>query len=339
MKIAIHHSKNSYSQYWIEYCERRNIDFKIVNCYSLDIIQQLEDCDALLWHWIFWRSCDIVFAKNLLYSLELAGKKVYPDIRSCQFYDDKVGQKYLSESLKLPLVNSYVFCNKEDALKWISTIDFPIVFKLKGGAGSSNVKLIKSKSQAKRLVKKSFGRGFSPSNRIANLQDRTSRFERERSLHAFIQIIKGAIRVFFPDKNTRLRQTEKAYVYFQDYIPDSDFDIRVVVIGNRAFAIKRLVRKNDFRASGSGIKIYDPEMISKDYIQLAFNINDKLKMQSVAFDFIKTPQEILLLEFSYCWSLDSFGKHPGYWTKNGDWIQGKFNPADFIIEDLLETLN
>jgi glutathione synthase/RimK-type ligase-like ATP-grasp enzyme len=51
---------------------------------------------------------------------------------------------------------------------------------------------------------------------------------------------------------------EKNYVYFQDFIPQNDFDIRIIVIGKRAFAIKRMVRKGDFRASGSGNIKYDP---------------------------------------------------------------------------------
>lgn len=337
MKIAIHHRENSYSEYWIQYCKDKNIDFKIINCYDTDIIQQVEDCDIILWHWIFWHSRDIIFAKQLLLSLELSGKRVYPNIRSCQFYDDKIGQKYLLESLKLPLVKSYVFFYKQDAIRWINEAVFPKVFKLKGGAGSSNVMLVKSKLQALRLVRKSFNSGFSPSNRMENLKNRISRFNNNRSFASFLHVLKGIIRLLYPSSHSRFRNREKAYVFFQDFIPDNDSDIRVVVIGNRAFAIKRQVRKNDFRASGSGIKIYNPENIPYNYIQLAFDLNNKLKMQSVAFDFIKGPNGILLLEISYCWALDSFGKHPGYWTNDGVWHPGKFCPADFIIENMINS--
>lgn len=46
MKIAIHHSKGSFSERWITYCQKKGIDYKIVNCYESDIINQLKDCDA-----------------------------------------------------------------------------------------------------------------------------------------------------------------------------------------------------------------------------------------------------------------------------------------------------
>ena len=42
---------------------------------------------------------------------------------------------------------------------------FPKVFKLRGGAGAANVKLVKSKRDFIKLINKAFGRGFSQFNR------------------------------------------------------------------------------------------------------------------------------------------------------------------------------
>ena len=46
MKIAIHYSVHSDSKYWIEYCREKGIDYKIVDCYQSDIIDQLSDCEG-----------------------------------------------------------------------------------------------------------------------------------------------------------------------------------------------------------------------------------------------------------------------------------------------------
>ena len=43
--IAIHKS-SGFAERWIAYCQQENIDYKIVNCYDSDIIEQLKDCDA-----------------------------------------------------------------------------------------------------------------------------------------------------------------------------------------------------------------------------------------------------------------------------------------------------
>lgn len=336
MKIGIHYRENSFSSYWIDYCKKMAIDFKVVNCYASDIINQTKDCDIVLFHWVQWNSKDILLAKQILYSLEQAGKLVYPDIHTCLLFDDKVGQKYISEAMGLPLVPSYVFYSESEALKWVNTEKFPKVFKLRGGAAASNIKLVNSRKHARKLIRKAFRSGFSPSSRTSNLHDRFINLKKLPTVRNFIHFCKGIIRLFFPSFHDRMRPREKAYVLFQDFIEDQTFDIRVVVIGNRAFGIKRNNRKNDFRASGSGDKEYDKNVIAPEYIKLAFDLNAKLKMQSVAFDFIGRPDHIRMIEFSYTWALDSFGKHPGYWDNNLNWIEGKFIPADFIIKDLIK---
>ena len=50
MKIAIHHRSGSFSDQWIEYCKEKSIDYKIVNAYDSNIIEQVKDCDAFMWH-------------------------------------------------------------------------------------------------------------------------------------------------------------------------------------------------------------------------------------------------------------------------------------------------
>ena len=46
MKIAIHKS-GGFSERWINYCQKNNIDYKIVNAYDSDIIKQMADCDDI----------------------------------------------------------------------------------------------------------------------------------------------------------------------------------------------------------------------------------------------------------------------------------------------------
>ena len=160
IKIGIHHCKGSYSEEWIEYCKKQNIAYKLVNAYHTDIVKHLDDCDVFMWHHHQGNPKDVLFAKQLLFSLDQAGKLVYPDTASTWHFDDKLGQKYLLEALKLPLIPSFAFYTKNEALDWASQYRFPAVFKLRGGAGSSNVRLVKSKAEAVSLINKAFGRGF-----------------------------------------------------------------------------------------------------------------------------------------------------------------------------------
>lgn len=339
MKIAIHKRVGSFSDRWIDYCERKRIPYKIVNCYDSDIVSQLNDCAGLMWHWDQNDYKAVLFARQLTFALEKKQIKVFPDVNTALHFDDKVGQKYLLEAINAPLVNSHVFYSKRDALKWINTVKFPKVFKLRGGAGSVNVRLVNTKTEAKILAKKAFGSGFSPINKWTRLKDRIWDFKRDQSLLAIRGVLSGFVRLIIPLELERFSHKEKGYIYFQDFIPKNDFDTRMVVVGERCFGIRRYCRKGDFRASGSGLLAYDKHFFDKEIIEQSFKIAKELKSQSLAFDFIWEDSNLKIIEISYCYSMgSSYDDCHGYWDKNLEWLDKEVNPQIFIIEDFIKSL-
>lgn len=337
MRIAIHHRPSSYSGLWIEYCQKHNIQFKIVDAYANDILEQIADCDAFMWHFHHKIFKDNLFAKQLVYVIqEKLGKNIYPDFDTCWHYDDKIGQKYLLQALDIPIVPTYIFYTKNDALRWIRQTTFPKIFKLRSGEDSKNVRLVKSRFQAKHIIRKSYSSGFQKNSHIARIKERWLQYRKgECTLKWFIKGI-----VTFYSYKERFNKEEIGYVYFQDFIPDNNFDIRVFVVGNRAVAVKRINRPNDFRASGSGNMIFDKSQIDERFIKTAFSLNQKLKMQSVTFDFLLNYDgQILLSEISYNCGLKNSEKYPGYWTEDLQWHKcDKFNISDWIIENLIERI-
>lgn len=340
MKIAIHKRKGSFSDRWILYCEQNNIPFKVVNCYDTNIIEQLRDCKALMWHHHHGNYKDTLFAKGLLFSLEQAGVRVFPDFNTSWHFDDKVGQKYLMESINAPVVPTYIFYDKKTALEWISSTTFPKVFKLRGGAGSANVKLIQTKEQAKKLVKRAFNKGFPLNNRIYGLKETYRKLRQTPDIKTVILAMKVMVRFVFPKHKTdHLLADQKGYVYFQDFIPKNDFDDRIIIIGAKAIAIRRYNRENDFRASGSGIIKHDPTLFNKESIKIAFDITKKLNAKSLAFDFIyNEDNKPLVVEISYTYSQGAaYDNCPGYWDEKLNWHEDQVDPQRFIIEDFLNT--
>ena len=99
MKIAIHNSETGFHPRWISYCKSKSIDYKLVNCYDSNIIKQLNDCNALMWHHSPTKPEDILFAKQLLFSIQYSGIIAFPDFSTNWHFDDKIGQKYLFEAL------------------------------------------------------------------------------------------------------------------------------------------------------------------------------------------------------------------------------------------------
>lgn len=337
MKVAIHHFENSFSQRWIEYCEENNINYTLIDCFSSNVIKQMVEFDVLMWHWSQEDPKAMLIAKNLTKAIESMGKKVFPDFNTVWHFDNKISQKYLLEALNVPLVSSYVFYSENEALEWAKNTKFPKVFKLKGGAGSINVKLIKNSSSAKKIIKKAFSKGFGSSGRTELFKNRIWHFKRDKDLNSFVGILKGVRRLFLKSNLERFSGREKGYVYFQDFVPNNDSDTRIIVIGNRAFAIKRMVRKGDFRASGSGlIKYINDETIDKKCLEIAFETSKKLKSQCLAFDFIYDGNSPLIVEISYGFSIGAYDSCPGYWDKHLIWHEGYFVPQHFMIQNILK---
>ena len=330
MKIAIHHTEVSFSDRWVSYCVQKNISYKLVDCYKDNIIQQLSDCDALMWHFHNASPKDTLFAKQLLNSVAASGKKIFPDYNTMWHFDDKVGQKYLLEAVAAPMVTSYVFYTKKEAIEWVNSTGFPKVFKLRSGASSSNVRLVKSRQEAARLVNQAFGKGFSQYDPWPNFTERIRKFKHGKA--SLFNVFKGFIRLFYTTEFAKVAGNEKGYIYFQDFIPGNDCDVRIIVIGQKAFAMQRMVRENDFRASGSGITFYKRELFDEQTVKIAFDLTRQLNAQCLAFDFVYKEGAPLILEISYGFAIQVYDACEGYWDSEMNWHKGKFIPQNWMVD-------
>ncbi|TCP20755.1 ATP-grasp domain-containing protein [Rhodovulum adriaticum] len=337
MKIAIHDSPNGFHPRWRAYCQELGIPFKRVDCHASDIIEQLADCDGLMWHHSQGNPRDLIAAKAVLSALEHAGVPVFPDWRTGWHFDDKVAQKYLFEAIGAPLVPTWVFLDRQSALDWVEKTDFPKVFKLRGGAGSANVRLVRSRGEARRLVRQAFGRGFPNYDAWGSLKERWRRVRLGKASPA--EVAKGVARLVHPPTFSRVLGRERGYAYFQEFMPDNASDTRIIVIEGKAFALKRFVRAGDFRASGSGDFAYGREEFDERCVRIAFDVTDRLGASCAAYDFVfdaeKTP---LLVEISYGFLPDGYDACPGYWTPDLTWHPGAFNPQGWMVEALLEQI-
>lgn len=334
--LAIHGNRSGYSQYWIDYCRRKNVPHKVVNCYDNDIVEQVRDCSALLWHYSHSDPRDVVIARQILFAHEHAGIKVFPDFRTAWHFDDKVGQKYLFEALDLPRMRSYVFVELGPALEWAKKAEYPKVLKLRHGASSSCVRLVRSERQARRIIKRAFWRGYPVYSPWWNLKERFNKAKLGTS--DAVHVAKGFGRFLYPPRFSRILGPQNGYVLFQDFAPGNDSDVRIVVIGDKAFGARRWVRPGDFRASGSGRISYEPDLIDVEYVALAFQLVERLSCRCLAFDFVrKQDGSLAVIEVSYGFGWK--GNSPGYWDSSLQWHVTDFRPEEWMIDLVLESVN
>jgi hypothetical protein len=236
------------------------------------------------------------------------------------------------------MVGTHIFYHKEDALQWIESTTFPKVFKLRCGSGSANVKLAENKTRARHLVNQAFGSGFHPVDPVGRLKERLWLLKRDQNLEAVKKIAGGIARLVVPKEAEKFAAMEKGYVYFQDYVPGNEYDTRLIVVGDRCFGLRRYCRTGDFRASGSGLFSYNPDLIDLGMVELSFDTARKLGVQSVAFDLLIDQGKPKIIEMSYCYTIDCCDRCHGYWDSHFNWHPGSFEPQEFILDDFLQSL-
>ena len=70
-----------------------------------------------------------------------------------------------------------------------------------------------------------------------------------------------------------------------------------------------------------------------------FDISAKLGAQSLAYDFLKRGDELLLLEISYTYISHLVQKCPGHWDAQLNWHEGHMWPEEAHAQDLLARLD
>lgn len=308
------------------------IRYKQVDISDIHFWEDIKKIDAFIFRWAHHEHHQQI-AHAIIPVIEKEYKKIcFPNYSTCWHYDDKIRQYYLLKAQGFPVVESFVFYRIDKALDWIKTAELPLVFKLKTGSGSVNVKLIRTRTEAESHIRKMFRKGLDPSY-----------YGFWNVLKTFNYEIKPVYRYWgirFRDKYLRKDvnswSRQRNYVYFQKFLPGNSYDTRVQITGDRAFAFVRYNRPNDFRASGSNNWSLEHEKIDMEFVRIAFEISKTFGFQSMAYDFVYDEnKKPAIVEISYC-----FGDYPefcnGYWDTNLKWHKGRFIPEYF---DLIDFLN
>lgn len=339
VRIAIHNRPDSWSVKWLEYCRSHEIDHEVVNCYDCNIMTTLRRFDGLLWHFDHWLGEDLLMARHVVRAAEQMGLAVFPNTATCWHFDDKLAQKYLLESVGAPLVPTYAFFHESDALEWLRGAAYPLVAKLRRGAGSYNVRLLRDYAHAARYCSRAFGRGFSPvPGYLADVGTKVRKVSSPGDFMRGLRRLPGYFRAVLHGK--RSLPCEKGYALFQEFLCGNTFDTRIAVVGSRAWGFTRNVRQGDWRASGSGSIDYDLRRIDMECVRTAFATTGAIGAQSMCFDFVRgAGGKPFMVEISYAYQNDAIYKCEGYWDPELRWHEGRMWPEHAILNDFLRLLD
>ena len=245
-----------------------NLDFEVrVN--TIDNINNLtfKDHDIL----IYTSSENEVirtFLKNNLFYLKDKVRLV-PSYDLLMAHEDKGFQEILKHKEGFgDLKGNYIF----DIDK--SSLNFPKVLKTSQGAGSSGVFLVKDLKELAKIKSDFFANDLK--RRLIKLQRKIRLNKTEYNIYKY-------------------RYKKFSLFVEQEFIPDLKHDFKVLVFGDRYFVLKRSIRKNDFRASGSGnFEFVEPP---REVLEYAREVASILDNPYLSLDIAQSGTGCHLIEF------------------------------------------
>jgi len=288
------------------FLKNNNIVYEYYNPLSSDWMKKAQHFDLVIWHTNSDPSTQEI-AEGKIYILEKMGIKCLPSYDEVWSYENKIRANYLYELHHLPSIPTFISHSKIETLAYLSKADFPIISKISTGSSSHGVDKIDNLNEAKKLVEQVFS-------------------------------YKGKD-IYFKYIN------QKDYVYFQEFIQDADYDLRIMCVGEDLFGYYRYPNKGDFRASGAGN--YQKKEIPVEALELAYQVYKVFGSSFLATDFVysEKTQQFLIIESSVFIGVDSCeqlsienvaGKYVRINKKNYEFVSGKFWVQELTLKNVIE---
>jgi glutathione synthase/RimK-type ligase-like ATP-grasp enzyme len=310
---------NWFSEIWLRDLKRRSITCDEIDLEHIGLLNSLREYDGLLWRPELIPKHKVMARRMIPVLDRLLNGCIYPDTQTYWHYDDKVAEAFLFDAIGIPTPATWVFWSYEEAMAFLRQAKYPLMAKLAGGAQSSNVRIIRSAEEGQKLCEWLF------QAQLFNIH-RPFLSKRVEWQHRLRTVVKTALKGYGGIPQVWW-EPHKGYALFQEFVPGNNYDTRVCVVGEVAWAYRRLNRPHDYRASGSGRFDMDPSQVDEQFIHLAFAISKKLGMQSCAVDGVYRNGKPVILEMSYAFGCVGVQDWPVWRNTDGHLIR-EHTPRD-----------
>ncbi|MBV7269248.1 hypothetical protein [Winogradskyella luteola] len=244
---------------------------------------------------LFYKS----FVEDIILGLEMIGAEVIPGYKYLRAHHNKLFMEIMRDAMPLKglkNIKSDYFGTYEEFKTYADSYSYPVVLKSAFGATSKGVTLIRNKKEALKKTK-----SYSVSKN-------------------FWYDLKDVLRSI-KHKGYRKESKYRRKFIVQNLVPGMDRDYKILVFGKKYYVLERKVKKNDFRASGSGLINYTKDL-PEGMLNFAMKFFEYQKLPFFAMDVAFNGSEFFLIEFQAL----QFGTHtldtsPYYFTlKGNEWL-------------------
>lgn len=164
IKAAIVFSKTHYHKFWIAACRDLKVSYQIIYLERADWQEQVTKakCDVILvWPDIYDTTTKVMQDERLRILDEEMQQTIYPSMKEIWLYENKRVQNYWLKAHGFKTSRTWVFYDKLEALKFLDSAKYPLVFKSNLGASASGVYIIQTKKEAISKAKRFLQDGYS----------------------------------------------------------------------------------------------------------------------------------------------------------------------------------
>lgn len=300
--------ERAYFPKYERFLKHNNVNYSYYDPYRSDWMEEAEKYDLIIWHTDSDPSTQDI-AKGKIRILEEMGKSCLPSYDEIWSYENKIRASYLYKLHKLPAIPTFVSHSKPEVINYLKNAKYPLISKISTGSASFGVDKLENYEQAKKVIDQIFS-------------------------------YKGK-QTYFKYSN------QKDYVYFQDFIEDATYDLRVMSVGDDLFGYYRYPNKGDFRASGAGN--YEKKEIPNEALELAYQVKEKFGSSFLATDFVYSEKrkKFLIIESSIFIGIDTCeqlsvdgvaGKYVRISENQFEFKSGKFWVQELTLKHVIEKL-
>lgn len=164
-RLGIIEEVTQYHKHYIAACREMKISYRVLSILEDDWIERFKasQCDAFL----VWPSCMPTSAKEAfdyrLYILENElGGVIFPTWKECWLTEHKPRLRDWLDANGFLHPQTWVFYNREDALKFAESCKIPLVVKSATGGSASGISVVRTRGQLRKAIRLAFGRGLRP---------------------------------------------------------------------------------------------------------------------------------------------------------------------------------
>jgi hypothetical protein len=269
-------------------CNELKVEHTVFDIYAVDWIEKLRgmQADGCIYRPEFrysaWRD---LYAERIRFMHSHFGIPLYPGLHELELYESKRRMAYWLQANKIPQPMTWVFGNTEEAEEFLRSAQYPLIFKTDFGNASQGVRRIMNHTQAKAVVRQSFGNGYrTPTYKIDEL-DLKNRLK---------ALVRSIYRKVFGIRNPP-SDVELDVVLFQEHVP-IQHEWRLIKVGDSYFGHEKIaVESGQHKGfhSGSGHSAWT--IPSVKVFDFAREVCEKGQFATMSLDIFETSDGALVV--------------------------------------------